>query len=219
MIRKFFATPVYRNNLNDERLRLAVRKFILGHQDESHRHTQPPQGRHHGVFESRFDFLDTPGNDAIATLRSVLLTHLQAFLAVVQETGPEAVGMDRARLHSWYHITTAGGYFQPHNHPNASWSLVWCVDNGHEPNCPQAAQSGCLVFSDPRATASMYLDRFNRRQHRDLSFDGVKYFLQNDDVLIFPSFVSHHVTPYTGNDRRITVAANFWADLDYGNSS
>ena len=216
MIRKLFATPVYHTNLNDDKLRRSVKKLILGRQNEIHRHRQPPQGRHPGVFESRFDFLDSPDNDAIATLRSVLLAHLQALLAVVQGLEPEEVGMEQVKFHSWFHITSRGGFFQPHNHPNASWSLVYCVDNGHETPCSEEEQSGCLVFADPRSTASMYLDRFNRRQHRDVSFDGAKYFLQNDDLLIFPSFVKHHVTPYYGNDQRITVAANFWADLQYG---
>ena len=216
MIRKLFATPVYHANLDDDRLRLSVRKLILGRQNESYRHPKPPQGWHPGVFESRFDFLDSPRNDAIAALKATLLAHLQAFLAVVQEMKPEAVRVEQIRFHSWFHITSAGGYFQPHNHPNASWSLVLCVDNGHRAPCPEEDQSGCLVFSDPRSTASMYLDRFNRRQHRDVSFDGAKYFLQNGDLLIFPSFVKHHVTPYRGDDQRITVAANFWADLEYG---
>ena len=216
MIRKLFATPVYHTNLDDGKLRCRLRKLILGRQNESHRHRQPPQGRHPQVFESRFDFLDSPDNDVLAALRAVLLAHLQAFLAVVQEMKPEAVEMERIKHHSWFHITSAGGYFQPHNHPNASWSLVYCVDNGHESPCSEADQSGCLVFADPRSTASMYLDRFNRRQHRDVSFDGARYFLQNDDLLIFPAFVKHHVTPYYGDNRRITVAANFWADLQYG---
>ena len=216
MIRKLFATPIHHANLDDERLRLAAKRLILGWQSESHRHPDPPQGQHPGVFESRFDFLDTPCDETITALRTALLTHLQAFLAVVQETRPEQVGMAHIRSHSWFHITSAGGYFQPHNHPNASWSLVWCADNGHQSPCPEAEQSGCLVFSDPRATAAMHLDRFNRRQHRDVSFDGARYFLQNGDLLIFPSFVTHHVTPYRGRDKRITVAANFWADLEYG---
>lgn len=216
MIRKLFATPIYHANLNDERLRLSAKRLILDRQSEPHRHPDPPQGPHPGVFESRFDFLDTRGNDTITALRTALLTHLQAFLAVVQETKPEQVGMEHIRFHSWFHITSAGGYFQPHNHPNASWSLVWCVDNGHDDPCPDAEQSGCLVFSDPRPAASMHLDRFNRRQHRDVAFDGAKYFPRNGDLLIFPSFVKHHVTPYLGRERRITVAANFWADPEYG---
>ena len=216
MIRKLFATPVYHANLDDDRLRRSVVELILGWQNDTHRHPQPPQGRHRGVFESRFDFLDNADNAVIAALRSVLLTHLQAFLAVIQEVRPEQVGMEQLRCHSWFHITSNGGYFQPHNHPNASWSLVWCADNGHEAPCPEEEQSGCLVLTDPRSTASMYLDRFNRRQHRDVSFDGARYFLENNDLLIFPSFVKHHVTPYYGNHRRITVAANFWADVQYG---
>src|SRR3546814_2978119 len=38
------------------------------------------------------------------------------------------------RLHinadAWFHITRNGGYFGLHNHPMASWSGVYCVDDG-----------------------------------------------------------------------------------------
>ena len=215
MIQRLFATPIYRTNLNDDELRRSVRALILGRRNDAHRHPQPPQGRHPGVFESRFDFLDGADN-VVKALRTVLFTHLQAFLAVVLETEPEAVAMERIRSHSWFHITSTGGYFRAHNHPNASWSLVYCVDNGHEAGDPEEERSGHLVLSDPRFGAAMYLDRFNRRQHRDVSFDGAKYFLQHDELVIFPSFVQHQVEPYCGDSQRITVAANFWADIEYG---
>ena len=31
---------------------------------------------------------------------------------------------------SWFHVTRRGGFFALHNHPNASWSGVYCVDPG-----------------------------------------------------------------------------------------
>ncbi|MXX28865.1 MAG: hypothetical protein F4Z45_03950, partial [Gammaproteobacteria bacterium] len=65
MIRKLFATPICHANLNDERLRLSAKRLILDRQSEPHRHPDPPQGPHPGVFESRFDFLDTRGNVTI----------------------------------------------------------------------------------------------------------------------------------------------------------
>ena len=215
MIQRLFATPIYHTNLNDDELRRSVKALILSRRNDAHRHRQPPQGRHPGVFESRFDFLDS-ADKIVMALRTVLSTHLQAFLAVVLEAEPGAIPMGRLKSHSWFHITSTGGYFRAHNHPNASWSLVYCVDNGHEARGSEEEQSGHLVFSDPRFGAAMYLDRFNRRQHRDVSFDGAKYFLQHDDLLIFPSFVQHQVEPYCGNSQRITVAANFWADIEYG---
>ena len=68
---------------------------------------------------------------------------------------------------------------------------------------------GHLIFIDPRQ-ASMFLDEYGRRLHRDISFDGVKYFLADGDIVIFPSYLHHYVSPYYGDSDRITVAANFW---------
>ena len=56
----------------------------------------------------------------------------------------------------------------------------------------------------------MFLDEFARNLHRDISFNGVKYFLNDGDIVIFPSYLQHYVSPYYGKSNRITVAANFW---------
>ena len=212
MIRKLFATPIYTANLDDAALSRALRALILSRRTEQHRHPAPPQGRTPGVFESRFDFLDDGSVEAIAALRRSMLTHLQAFLAVASDMEVDEVPMDRVRSHSWFHITESGGQFQPHNHPNASWSAVYCVDPGQEGESTADGRSGGLVFNDPRVAAAMHLDSLNRRLHRDLSFEGAKYHLAAGDLAIFPSYLQHFVEPYAGREPRITVAANFWTD-------
>jgi len=209
VIDKFFATPVYHTNLDHEALRQSLNKLILSRQTSEFEHPNPPQGRIPGVFESRFNFFLEQENTAIADLTSLINTHLQAFLAVVTNSKPEEIDLDTLESESWFHITEQGGYFQPHTHPNASWSVVYCVDNGHTAETSAEEESGHLVFSDPRTMASMFLDPFNRNLHRDISFNGVKYFLQSGDLVFFPSYLEHFVAPFSGEGKRITVAANF----------
>ena len=212
MIRRLFATPIYAANLGDPALSKALREVILSRCTEQYRHPAPPQGRKPGVFESRFDFLDDHRVEAIRALRQAILTHLQAFLAVVSGVKADEVPMDQMHYHCWFHITESGGQFQPHNHPNASWSAVYCVDPGCSQDSTVGGQTGQLVFNDPRVAAAMHLDSLNRRLHRDLAFDGAKYQLAAGDLTIFPSFLQHFVEPYVGETPRITVAANFWTN-------
>ena len=210
MISKLFATPIYHANLDDEHLRSELEKVILARQTSQYEHPSPPQGKFRGVFESRFDFLREVSDPAIKQLSIQIDAHLNALLALVTGSQPEDINMKELGCESWFHITSDSGYFQPHNHPNASWSVVYCVHNGLSKDVAKDRQSGHLIFMDPRQS-SMFLDQHARKLHRDISFDGAKYFLAGGDIMIFPSYLQHYVSPYYGDAKRITVAANFWA--------
>ena len=206
-LNRLWATPFYRSRSSVGRAS-ALRDFILANENDARRKQNSPQPAHPGVFESRFDFLEWP-DSAVSELKQFLNGHLGHVIK-------DACGLDDAELqslrfhsHSWFHVTRKGGFFQDHNHPLASWSLVYCVDPGDaEP--PDEFEAGRLVFQDPRAMASMYLDTANRNMIRDYSFDAVRIRPGPGDVLIFPSYVRHSVEPYTGRAARITVAANYW---------
>ena len=209
MIQKLFSTPIYHNNVGDESLRKSLHRAIASRKNPKFKHPNSPQGEFKNLFESRFDFLQEVSEPAIRQLSIQIDTHLNAFLAVVTGSEPQDIDMKSLGCESWFHVTTHGGYFQPHHHPNASWSVVYCVDNGFSGQDSDFEESGHLVFIDPRQ-ASMFLDEHGRQLHRDISFDGAKYFLANGDVVIFPSYLHHYVSPYYGDSERITVAANFW---------
>lgn len=211
MINKFFATPIYQANLEDEQLRTQLERAISARQTSQHEHPRPPQGKFHGVFESRFKFLQEVSEPAIRQLSVQIDAHLNALLAVVTGSQPQDIDMKSLGCESWFHITTDSGYFQPHHHPNASWSVVYCVNNGLSDDVTLENQSGHLIFMDPRQS-SMFLDQYARKLHRDISFDGAKYFLNDGDIVIFPSYLQHYVSPYYGTGQRITVAANFWGN-------
>ena len=209
MIHKLFATPIYHQNLNDENLRRAIEAKVCSSQRVEYQHPNPPQGEFRGVFESRFNFLSETSDPAIRQLAVQIDAHLNALIAVLTGAKPEEIDMRKLGCESWFHVTTEGGYFQPHHHPNATWSVVYCVSSGLPKGIENEAGSGHLIFMDPRS-ASMFLDEHSRKLHRDISFDGVKYLLADGDIVIFPSYLQHYVSPYHGGSKRITIAANFW---------
>ena len=87
--------------------------------------------------------------------------------------------------------------------------MVYCAARGDLlPDNP--FNRGDIVFYDPRSNASMFLDPSNRNMRRELSFNSFKIALEDGDLLIFPSYLTHFIEPYVGESERITVAANFW---------
>lgn len=206
-LNRLWATPFYRSRSSTDRAD-ALRDYILANEDDARRKQDSPQRAHPAVFESRFDFLEWP-DPAVSELKQFLQGHLSHVVK-------DACGLDdsvlqalRFNSHSWFHVTRKGGFFQNHNHPLASWSLVYCVDPGDD-EPPNEFEAGYLVFQDPRSMASMYLDTANRQMVRDYSFDAVRLRPSAGEVLIFPSYVRHSVEPYGGSTPRITVAANYW---------
>ena len=136
--------------LCDEILRKSLIRAIRSRNNDKYRHTDPPQGEFKNLFESRFDFLQEVSEPSIKQLSIQIDAHLNAFLAVVTGSEPQDIDMKSLGCESWFHITTHGGYFQPHHHPNASWSVVYCVDNGFSGHAFEFEESGHLIFIDPR---------------------------------------------------------------------
>lgn len=214
-LNRFWATPFYRG-VSEAGRADALRDYILANEKESRRKRNSPQRAHPGVFESEFDFLEWP-SPATKDLKQFLYGHLASAVRMASEFDDQAMAQLRFNCHSWFHITRRGGYFPQHNHPLASWSLVYCVDPGDE-QPPNEFEAGHLVFQDPRLTASMYLDAANGRMSRDYSFDAVRFRPRKGDVLVFPSYIQHAVEPYAGQRPRVTVAANVWFRAEPGSA-
>ena len=82
---------------------------------------------------------------------------------------------------------------------------VW---GGPGTNDPGYAGSGRLSLINPHSTNSMYLDPGNAFlrepfQHANYGFDLVA-----GQLILFPSWLLHHVMPFYGEGERITVAFN-----------
>ena len=118
--------------------------------------------------------------------------------------------MQKLRIydHSWFHVTRYGGYFSAHNHPMASWSGVYCVFPGTARAGEQLG--GQLRFMEARPTAGMYLDPGNAYLKLPYAFGDIPYSLPAGALVLFPSYLHHEVTPFWGQDERITVAFNCW---------
>lgn len=202
-----WATPVLRSQTESHALAEKLEKLILNCELEEFRNKKSLQRNHNSLFESEFDFLSWK-DDAAQEFKSLILSSLGGLIKVANQLTDEELNALKIQNHCWFHITRSGGYFQPHNHPNASWSAIYCVSPGDE-TANVAESSGCVFFEDPRL-AGTYLDAANNNMRRDMSFNSIRLRLKTAELLIFPSYLIHFVEPYIGDKPRITIAANFW---------
>jgi uncharacterized protein (TIGR02466 family) len=117
-------------------------------------------------------------------------------------------------MHSWFHITRRGGYQRTHNHPNASWSAIYCVDPGDTDDTGQAC-SGIVRFLDTRTGADMYRDPANVQLTAPFTMGPWDLRHRAGQMVVFPSYLLHEISPYEGERPRIVVALNLWAQLQH----
>ncbi len=203
-----FAVPFAEVELPDvQALNVELRELFLEreHAGAAYRNPDPSMFMQDGVYESRFDLFQWP-DPSIGKLRDLCTT---ALFRLVAELNGRAIGQMRdlrMNVDAWFHVTRAGGMFSLHNHPMASWSGVYCVDNGYDGE----AQSGELVFQHPAANANMFMDLSISHLAPPWGNNPKSYLLRPGQLVMFPSWVLHQVLPYRGERERITVAFNAW---------
>jgi uncharacterized protein (TIGR02466 family) len=115
--------------------------------------------------------------------------------AVMGETPVEEI-----ELVAWANVLGDGDYFTPHTHSNSAWSGAVYLDVGDA----GLERGGLLCFRDPRAGAAMVISPSNL-------FDSactVRIAPQRGDLIAFPAWLVHWVSPYRGTRPRISVAFN-----------
>jgi uncharacterized protein (TIGR02466 family) len=114
--------------------------------------------------------------------------------------GAHDTGLEELSLFGWANLFTRGVYFNPHIHPDAAWSGVYYIDAGDS----GGDAGGALMFGDPRAGAGMVLGDSNRFD----SASSAEHRPRTGELLIFPSWLLHWVTPYQSDRPRISVSFN-----------
>ena len=204
----FFAVPFGFAKLDDcGPLNRELRALFLARSAEGgeHANPRPLTQRNVQVFESNFGLFRSTERP-IQQLKEFCWRHLIPFICELN--GYDDSMRSRLLIYSdaWFHVTRRGGFFGLHNHPNASWSGVYCVDPGQR-------GSGLLTFVNPLLASNMYLDAANTSL-RGAFAPGVRQIdLEAGQLVLFPSSVLHDVKPYEGDGERITVAFNCWFQL------
>jgi uncharacterized protein (TIGR02466 family) len=207
-----FAVPIGHVRLAPcDRLNSELEQLFLARETQEYQNPAPSHNPQAEMFESRVDLFTWP-EPCIRELRNFMLESVFRIAMAASETVPEEFARLRLNNHTWFHITRRTGYFVAHNHALASWSAVYCVKDGTH----DAACGGLLRLFDTRAGADAFLDPANQRLRQPFHVSDLDLQLQAGQLVVFPSYLFHEVTPYYGSDTRITVASNCWFTAQSG---
>jgi uncharacterized protein (TIGR02466 family) len=203
-----YAVPLAEVRLEScDTLNRELEALLLAREDEKHRNPTPSHIPQPELFESRFDLFRWP-EPCIQELRRFMLDGVGRAVMASSTLGPQELSRHTLHNHTWFHITRYAGSFIAHNHPMASWSAVYCVRSGQ--SVPNQPESGLLRLFDPRSGANAFRDPANANLQPAFQAQPLNIRLAEGQMIIFPSYLYHEVTPFYGRDLRITVATNCW---------
>jgi uncharacterized protein (TIGR02466 family) len=198
---RLFPTPLLIADMpGAEALNAELRRIILAREQGS----QSVERSNRGGWQSSWDMHEWGG----APMRK-LLAHVQA---IANEATVDRAGNHHRlmwRINCWANVNRSGHGNQFHTHPGALWSASYYVDDGGVGDDPSLG--GEFEIQDPRGVAPiMYAPQ--------LTFPGPDGAALGESqrltpragmIVVFPSWLSHGVRPYTGSRERISIAINF----------
>lgn len=202
-IKALFPTPVVVHQLDDlADLALHLRERILA------REAQSPGVVHSNVdgWQSDADLFDWIG-PAAATVERLFR---DAANGVTLRFDGATLTRDPIawRISCWANINRARGHNQPHVHPGSYWSACFYVDDGGIDG--REDMGGAIEFVDPRGPVPVMSAPHVKMAIANCTTAGLaeRIYPKTGLLLLFPSWLTHSVTPYLGTGTRISVTAN-----------
>ena len=203
-----FAVPFGEAQLTPcEALNRDLEALFLAREHDEYRNPTPSHTPQQEMFESRFNLFHWP-EACVLELRQFMLDAVARTVLEATTLRPEDLARLKFHNHTWFHVTRYAGSFISHNHPMASWSAVYCVRAGEA--VAAHPDSGLLRLFDPRPGVNAFGDPANAQLRPAFALRPLELRLAAGQVIVFPSYLYHEVTPFYGKDLRITVATNCW---------
>jgi uncharacterized protein (TIGR02466 family) len=194
-----------------ERLNPLLKNYIFAQEKSgTAANPRPFTQRNAATFESHFNLFRS-ADAAVQELKAFCWNQLLSLVGSMN--GYDLPTVQRLQIYNdcWFHVTRRGGFFALHNHPNASWSGVYCVDPGKADS--GGKDGGILTFVNPAVTSAMYIDAGNAKMRLPHGYQNANLTLEAGQLVMFPSWVLHDVKPFEGEGERITIAFNCWFTL------
>lgn len=196
-----FATPVAILMLTDAAAVNEALKAIILAREQSH-----PSTSHSnlGGWQSSWDFAEWSGPAGQQVLG--------AARHVADQLTSDRQGQKRKidwKVNAWANVNRVSHGNEFHTHPGAFWSGCYYVDDGGVGADPSLG--GQFEIQDPRGVApAMYAPGLAFAVPGGQSCGASELVTPRDGmILMFPSWLSHAVRPYTGSGTRISIAFNF----------
>lgn len=156
-----------------------------------------------GGWQSPTDFADWSGEAGRAVIKTTI--NLASKLTCDRQGRPVQT---RWRQNSWANVNRLGQANEFHTHPGAYWSATYYVRDGGAATDP--ALGGEFEMADPRGVGPAMLAPEFCFAVRGGQSVGASELVRPvaGNLLLFPSWLSHAVRPYHGDQVRISVALN-----------
>jgi uncharacterized protein (TIGR02466 family) len=198
MIENIFPIPIYRKNYSKEILN-DLDLFIKSNSFEPTQKINSTKGG----FQSNEEFLNQR-EPVILRLREIIFSSLTeyfpSYYSAQTKKQYEGLKFD-FDLWGWLTVLDTGGFNSPHIHPRSTISGVFYVSvptavlRNSQNDC-----SGWLGFIDPRENSQIW----------PLPGHINHLFIPPEpgSLILFPSYLSHFVPPYSGEGKRVAIAFN-----------
>lgn len=107
---------------------------------------------------------------------------------------------------SWFTRNPTGASHHAHSHPNSIFSGVYYLD----------AESSHVTFDFENTFSKNFKFSYNYSEANDFNSTSLTVSPRTGDVLIFPSWINHKVSPNTGNTDRMVLGFNSFVTGDLG---
>ena len=158
----------------------------------------------HGIIESDFNLVNK--NDS--RIKDVFNWISDKICMTVNTVNGKQDCLQVGIRESWYHITKTNGMHNAHIHTGCSWCGIYYVDAGDE------GSGGETVFINPIVSTFKDVGTNYYSNMAQLHITP-----QQGKLVLFPSYLTHYQSPYTGSKDRIVIAFNSTvriADTDKG---
>ncbi len=159
---------------------LAARERVPGHQ---------PSNR--GDWQSPPNFLETLPADVQNSLAELVTGCIRDVLALL---GVQPQGY-KYRISGWANVTEQSSFNVPHSHHNSVWSAIYYLAGDKD-------AGGELHVMDPRPQVTVIKNAISP------GGSELVYKPEPSSIIVFPAWLAHFVTPYSGQTPRINVAFN-----------
>ncbi|MEN7343854.1 MAG: TIGR02466 family protein [Pseudomonadota bacterium] len=184
---------------------LTARILRMEKEGDKHRDTTVRQSQGGALFESHFDLFKLPDPEFQEVAQ---FCHRALSSLLLQVSDIDRALFQRLSFHydAWFHVSRKHAFQGTHNHQNASWSGIYCVDPGDSP--ADEPLSGVVRFHDPRANIFMYADAGNEHLKDMIKHTCFDLRHKAGQLMLFPSYLWHEIFPYMGERPRIVIAFN-----------
>ena len=158
------------------------------------------------LFESQFNFF----NSDLPAVQSLKTFCEESLMSVVKDVN----GYDDSYMsqlypdirESWAHVTNNNGYHDAHKHLNTSWGGIYYLQSGECGEAPDddgiIRMNGTNRFYSP----IQYFCLDPSMQY--LRHDATDICPEDGVLVIFPAYLLHSATPYSGEKDRVVISWN-----------